>query len=1022
MVRHYTRLLFAAAILSFGQHTHAQTVITQWNFNSNPPDASNSTGLSIPSTGTGTLTTVGGTASLFASGNAGTGSSDPQTTDNTGMGVNTFPTQGTADKTAGIQFAVSTVGHSNIQVSFDVRPSNTSTRHMVLQYTTDITATTPVWVDFRTDAFAAGDAWVNGRTYDLSTVTTLNNNANAGFRVVSTFEPATSNYVAANSGSTWAATGNWRFDMLTVSSGTVAANAKVAFVGAKTSVNENGTEVKLIAKLTDGGAAPMFVDIELIPLFGTATSGVDFTLPGSLQFNWAANANNVNDTITIAIADDAIAEAAEYFAVRFKTPVGIDLPATKDNHHTVFILDNDKQAPAATNAISLEYITSFSNGTAGDNSAEIVAYDPTTKRLFIANSIGGKIDIVNFSNPASPTLISSNDITSYGNINSVAVKNGVVAAAIENTNPQGPGKVVFFNTDGTFISQVNVGAMPDMITFNNAGTKVFTPNEGEPNAEYTNDPEGTVSIIDISGGVGSVTQANVTTADFSSFNAQEAALKADGIRIFGPGATVAKDFEPEYITVSDDDQTIWVACQENNAIATIDVATATVTKITPLKFKDYTQSRNALDGTNEGTEVQIANWPVKGVYMPDAIASYKVGGQTYIITANEGDAREYDGYEETGRLSAGSYTLDPTVFPYADVLKANIGRINITTASGDTDGDGDFDEIHTYGARSFSIWNAATGTLVWDSGDDFEMITSKHPVYAPIFNASNANNNFKDRSDDKGPEPEGVTIATINGKVYAFVALERIGGCMVYDVSDPTAPVFVDYKNSRTIASYGGDQGSEGIVLISSNESPNGKAMIVLANEVSSTLSFYEIKDNDPLSVTMSDISATNVDTRNRIDWTTADEATTDLFEVEKSDNGKDFKYLATVKVSGQPSAYSCWDEQPVNGWNYYRLKLINSSGKNTYSKIVTALVGGGRTFSVNAYPNPVKDQLTIKIYGLQGKDASIQVTDLKGTVLRTLPVTASETEVDMRGIPAGIYLVKYADNEGTESIKITKQ
>ncbi|MNY03312.1 hypothetical protein D3C86_1359240 [compost metagenome] len=245
---------------------------------------------------------------------------------------------------------------------------------------------------------------------------------------------------------------------------------------------------------------------------------------------------------------------------------------------------------------------------------------------------------------------------------------------------------------------------------------------------------------------------------------------------------------------------------------------------------------------DQSDSVALANWPIKGVYMPDAIASYSVNGQTYLVTANEGDAREYNAYEEAVRLGAATYTLDPVAFPNAAFLKANLGRLNVTTASGDTDGDGDFDEIHAFGSRSFSIWNGTTGALVSDNGQDFELITAQHPQYHAVFNASNSNNTFKNRSDDKGPEPEGVAVAKIGEKHYAFIALERTGGCMAYDITNPAAPVFVDYKNTRNLAAYGGDNGAEGIIYIDSVSSPTGKPYVILANEVSSTLSIYEVK------------------------------------------------------------------------------------------------------------------------------------------------------------------------------------
>ena len=624
------------------------------------------------------------------------------------------------------------------------------------------------------------------------------------------------------------------------------AQASIAFVGSKVTVDENATSVDIILTIAGNGNSTATVDLEILPI-STASAGTDYALPTSMTYSFAPLANNVTDTITIPLTDDMDAENTEYIIVRLANQTGISLPAAASNHFTVLIQDNDKAAPVATNDINLNYLTSYSNGIAGPNSAEIVAHDPVSQRLFIVNSLGAKIDIVNFSNPAAPTAISSIDISSYGNINSIDVKNGVIAAAIENATPELDGSVVFFDTNGSFLKQVTAGALPDMVKFNHAGTLVLTANEGQPNGDYTIDPEGSVTIIDISGGIANLTQANVTQATFTAFNANITALETAGVRIGKSGATVAQDMEPEYITISDDDAKAYITCQENNAVAVVDLATNTIVDILPLGSKDHMLANNSLDASDQGGVIHMANWPILGTYMPDAISYFNVAGIGYFVTANEGDAREYGNYADVARLS--SLTLDATAFPYADAIKANIGRINTITTEGDTDNDGDLDEIHVFGSRSFTIWNAATGARVWDSGDDFERITAVDPTFGALFNASNSNNSFKNRSDDKGPEPEGITTAVIDGKTYAFITLERTGGVMVYDISNPMAPVFVDYKNSRTTASYGGDNGPEGIILIASENSPSGSPILILANEVSSTLSIFGVEKTTSLQV-----------------------------------------------------------------------------------------------------------------------------------------------------------------------------
>ena len=198
------------------------------------------------------------------------------------------------------------------------------------------------------------------------------------------------------------------------------------------------------------------------------------------------------------------------------------------------------------------------------------------------------------------------------------------------------------------------------------------------------------------------------------------------------------------------------------------------------------------------------------------------------------------------QVKSGSYVLDPVAFPAGDLIKKDqlLGRLAVSPYSGDTDGDGDFDEIHAFGARSFSVWNSETHELVYDSGSDFERITSLDSEFGGLFNANNTSNGLKNSSDNKGPEPEGVTISQIGGRFYAFITLERIGGVMTYDITNPGSPIFVDYDNSRTIDGVGGDLGPEGIIYISSNQSPIGLGLVVVANEISSTISVFVVSNN----------------------------------------------------------------------------------------------------------------------------------------------------------------------------------
>ena len=515
-------------------------------------------------------------------------------------------------------------------------------------------------------------------------------------------------------------------------------------------------------------------------------------------------------------------------------------------------------------AITLTRIGTYETGVFDESAAEIPAYDPITQRLFVVNANNGIVEVLDASNPSNPTKLFDIEFADLGGglPNSVAIKDGILAVALENDNAQENGRVVFFATDVAednieLLSEVEVGALPDMVTFTPDGTKVLTANEGEPNADYTVDPEGSISIIDISGGVENLEQSDVTTADFNEFDTQIDALRTAGVRIFGPGATVSQDLEPEYIAVSPDSATAYAALQENNSLAVIDLESGEVTAVVPLGFKNHNLNINGLDASDRDNAVNIRPWPVLGMYMPDAIAAYSTGGITYLVTANEGDAREYIVEDDFGNeivifaeeTRIEDITLDPVVFPNADVLQneTRLGRLTVTDTLGDTDDDGDFDALYAFGARSFTIWDTA-GNIIFDSGRQFEDITAD--ILPSEFNSTNdENGSFDSRSDAKGPEPEGIILGEINGRNFAFIGLERIGGVMVYDITDPANAEFVQYINPRdfsgdAVAGTAGPLGPEGLAFISGVESPTGDPLLVVSNEVSGSTDFFAIDYN----------------------------------------------------------------------------------------------------------------------------------------------------------------------------------
>lgn len=569
---------------------------------------------------------------------------------------------------------------------------------------------------------------------------------------------------------------------------------------------------------------------------GTATNATDYN---SLSGSVVIPAGQASTTIMVTPVNDANSgEGSETVLLTLTDTANYDLGAAASA--TVTIADNT--------AGSLKKVGGFTS----TNGAEIPAFDAGSDRLFVVAA--STVEIYNVSNTGALTLagILAPGFTAPAGTeilpNSVAVKNGVVAVAyaVRNTSTgaQQLGQVTLYNAaDGAVLNSVQVGYLPDMLTFTPDGSKVLVANEGEPNSYgQTNsfDPEGSVSVINLAGGVANAT---VQTAGFTSFNSQLATLKAAGVRITGLNATVAQDIEPEYIAVAPDGLTARVTLQENNAIAILDIATATITSIQPLGLKDYSQPGNGLDANDRdvngtsagGGRINIQTQPVFGMYQPDAIASYTANGQTYYITANEGDGRDYTGFGDETTVGNAAYILDPTAFPNAATLKdnANLGRLTVSRVSGDTDGDGDIDQIQAYGARSFTIWDSS-GNRVFDSGDQLEQITA---VQVPsIFNSNGSftSPNFDTRSDNKGPEPEGVVVGVVNGRTYAFIGAERTGDVFVYEVTNPTNPVFVEYINTPE------DISPEGLTFISAADSPTGKSLLVTANEVSNTVAVFE--------------------------------------------------------------------------------------------------------------------------------------------------------------------------------------
>lgn len=624
---------------------------------------------------------------------------------------------------------------------------------------------------------------------------------------------------------------------VTYSGGVVTGNlGSIAFGSRFKTVSENGSGAFIPVTLSNVATLPANGSFR-ISLLSTWSNGSTADLSG-----WQTQRISVSNTptaiqIPLTINNDASVEDDEYLVFKIDSLEGLTL--TGADYFTYFITDDDRQAPVSSGAVVMTPLASFDPTPGLAATTEVVAYDPISKRAYLSSGVQRRFDMVSLANPSSPVTLGSVSMQPYGGITSLAVKPGLLAVASPDLIEQNPGRVIFFDTLGNYKGQVTVGALPDMITFTHDGKYLLTANEGQPNTTFSVDPEGSVSIIDVQDT--NYVQSDVTTLNFTGFNALSASLMASGVRKGSTIGTLSQNLEPEYITVSSDNAKAWVTLQENNSIAHLDLVNKIVTNITPMGMKNHQTAQNGFDASDNNGVVLMTNWPVRSFYMPDALAQFTVGTTTYLVTANEGDEREYTALNE--RTTVGAVNLDPTRFPNGAMLKEThaLGRLRITNQSGDLDADGDYDELHMVGPRSFAIYNAATGAQVYESKNLIESIVLADPTWGPFFNADSESNTLKNRSRSKGPEPEGVAVGKIGSRTFAFIALERVGGVMAFEVTNPSAPVFSGYLNTRSTTGLAGDRGAEVIQFLGHEQSPNGKPMLLVANEISGTLALYEV-------------------------------------------------------------------------------------------------------------------------------------------------------------------------------------
>ncbi|MDQ1085295.1 MULTISPECIES: choice-of-anchor I family protein [Microbacterium] len=531
----------------------------------------------------------------------------------------------------------------------------------------------------------------------------------------------------------------------------------------------------------------------------------------------------------------------------------------------------------ADSAVSLRPIGTYETGVFDQSAAEIVhAYK---NRLFVVNAQAGAVDVLDNTDPTAPKKLFS--IAGTGVANSVAVRaDGLGVIALEDVDKTAPGRLVFFDADAavaTVLGEVAVGALPDMVTISDDGTVAVVANEGEPAENFSVDPEGSVGVVSLPVGKSAPAQDAVRTAGFEAFEQGGTKTLDPGVRVFGPDVAapdqgdtplaanrVSRNLEPEYVAVAGG--TAYVTLQEANSFAVVDIASAEVTAVRPLGIKPYYSgvTLDASDRDPEGapTYNQSSYYDLWGMYMPDGIQAYEANGETYLVTANEGDGRAWGDYTDTARVGdLGEDGLAPVCADAAvgtHVDDAQLGRLNIATDMG-LNADGScYTSLYTFGGRGFSVWDTE-GNRMFDSNADFEAIT--HDANPEFFNSNHSESNLEGRSDDKGPEPENLAIGQVDGRTYAFIGLERVGGVMTYDITDPRNATYAGYVNNRdfsvsvedeltgdaaadrTLLSQAGDLGPEGVEFIPVESSPNGRPLVVVGNEVSGTTTVFEVTD-----------------------------------------------------------------------------------------------------------------------------------------------------------------------------------
>lgn len=652
-------------------------------------------------------------------------------------------------------------------------------------------------------------------------------------------------------------------------------------------------------------------------------------------------------------------------------------------------------------------LSSYSVGRANADGgvAEIVTYNKDDKIFYVVSGMTQSIDLVKINSDGSTEckkrinigdVLKGQDIN-VGDMTSVSYSNekNLLAVAVQDEDYKNNGHIVILDKEGNYKESFECGVQPDMVTFTKDGKYIISADEGEPREGYVNgiDPKGSVTIIDVENKSTNKVEFNID---------RDEALK-DGL-LLKKGSNPVEDLEPEYIAISDDNKTAFVSLQENNAIASIDIESGEINYVKGLGFIDHSLPGNEIDavrGKGDNAQIDIKRDNFFGTPMPDGIAFLSKNGKDYILTANEGDAREW-GKKKNKYENTKSKKFDEKADKKTEYLDND-----------KTDGL-DKDKIYLLGGRSFSIYDASDLTRVYNSGSDFEKITAR--IFPDFFNTSNDEDKGVDeldaRSNKKGPEAENITVLNIKDKTYAIVGLERISGIMIYDITDPSNPVYKDYFNNRIfIKSVNdgeeiglekrGNIGPEGLCAIEAKDSPTGKPLVLVANEVSGTVqviefNYSEDEKNSEIPWTEIEDNAEIVEVdENNYDSLTHRDNIEKTYPVFVNYSGKDEK---NIKEKGMENKKEQEGEEKTYkfyiGKSYY--EILNMGESKKVKVDVAPIIENNRTL--------LPMRLIAEILGLDVKwdeDKRLASFTKEG---RLVKVQIDSSEIEINGVRENLY------------------